>query len=328
MLHDTIEDTSATREEIDRLFGPRIGKLVEGLTKIKKLDLVSKKAAQGENFRKLLLAVSEDIRVLLIKLADRLHNMRTLDHMAPEKRIRIAEETVDIYAPLAGRMGMQEIREELEELSFRHIKPDAWKTILDRLNEVQDKSSALIAEIERQLVAKLAESGVTARVTGRRKRPYSIWRKMERKSISFEQLSDLYGFRVVVGSVGECYTALGVVHTTWPMVPGRYKDYISTPKQNDYKSLHNTVVGPATSASNCRSAPRIWTASPNSASRAHATTRMGAPAPAPRPRGGLSRGSSARWTCWPKGDSPEEILEHTGWSCSRTRCSASRRKAC
>jgi GTP diphosphokinase / guanosine-3',5'-bis(diphosphate) 3'-diphosphatase len=244
VLHDTIEDTSATREEIDKLFGPKIGKLVEGLTKIKKLDLVSKKAAQGENFRKLLMAVSEDIRVLLVKLADRLHNMRTLDHMAPEKRKRIAEETADIYAPLAGRMGMQELREELEELAFRQIKPEAHATITERLNEIAARDGTLIAEIERALTAKITERGINATVSGRRKRAYSIWRKMERKSVSFEQLSDIYGFRVIVPTMPDCYAVLGIVHMTFPMVPGRYKDYISTPKTNDYRSIHTTVIGP------------------------------------------------------------------------------------
>ncbi|MGL4727577.1 MAG: RelA/SpoT family protein, partial [Bosea sp. (in: a-proteobacteria)] len=244
VLHDTIEDTDATREEIDRLFGKQIGQLVEGLTKIKKLDLVSKKAQQGENFRKLLLAIASDIRVLLVKLADRLHNMRTLEHMRPDKRLRIAEETVEIYAPLAGRMGMQEIREELEELSFRHISPDAWTAITTRLAELADENNQVILSIEEDLNAKLSAKGITARVSGRSKRPYSIWKKMERKSIAFEQLSDIFGFRIIVKEPGDCYAALGLIHTTWPMVPGRFKDYLSTPKQNDYRSLHTTVVGP------------------------------------------------------------------------------------
>jgi guanosine-3',5'-bis(diphosphate) 3'-pyrophosphohydrolase len=243
ILHDTIEDTSATREEIDRLFGADIGALVEGLTKIKKLDFVSKKATQGENFRKLLLAIAADVRVLLVKLADRLHNMRTLHHVPPEKRVRISEETLDIYAPLAGRMGMQDMREELEDLSFRNIKPDAYVTIVEHLDKLQDKNVNLIEQIESELSSKLAEKGIDADINGRRKQPYSIWKKMERKSISFEQLSDIFGFRVLVHSLDECYRVLGVIHTTWPMVPGRFKDYISTPKQNDYRSLHTTVVG-------------------------------------------------------------------------------------
>ncbi len=244
VLHDTIEDTDATREEIDRLFGKEIGHLVEGLTKIKKLDLVSKKAQQGENFRKLLLAIASDIRVLLVKLADRLHNMRTLEHMRPDKRLRIAEETVEIYAPLAGRMGMQEIREELEELSFQHIKPEAWATITQKVTELTAENDPVIHQIEEELKEKLAARGIAARVSSRSKRPWSIFKKMERKSIAFEQLSDIFGFRIIVADLAECYAALGLIHTTWPMVPGRFKDYISTPKQNDYRSLHTTIVGP------------------------------------------------------------------------------------
>ena len=244
LLHDTIEDTDATRAEIDRLFGKDIGTLVEGLTKLKRLDLVSKEAKQAENLRKLLLAIAADVRVLLIKLADRLHNMRTLEHRPPEARRVTAEETLDIYAPLAGRMGMHEMREELEDLSFRELNPDAYKVITERLEALAARSKNWIAEIEQQLARKLADSGISAEVGGRRKRAYSIWRKMERKAVGFEQLSDIFGFRVVVGGVAECYRALGIVHTTWPVVPGRFKDYISTPKQNDYRSIHSTVIGP------------------------------------------------------------------------------------
>ena len=244
LLHDTIEDTDATREEIDTIFGEDIGRLVEGLTKIRKLDLVSKKAAQAENLRKLLLAIADDVRVLLIKLADRLHNMRTLHFMVDGKRARIAEETLDIYAPLAGRMGMQDMREELEDLAFRHFMPDAFLAISKRLDELGEKSGPLIERIEHELAQKLAASGLKAEVKGRLKRSYSIWKKMERKSVSFEQLSDIFGFRVIVNTVFDCYAALGIVHSTWPSVPGRFKDYISTPKQNDYRSIHTTVVGP------------------------------------------------------------------------------------
>src|SRR5712691_6468850 len=244
LLHDTIEDTEATRAEIDRLFGKDIGHLVEGLTKLKKLDLVSHEATQAENLRKLLLAIAEDVRVLLVKLADRLHNMRTIEHMPPEARRRVAEETIDIYAPLAGRIGMYEMREELESLSFRELNPEAHKVTSERLDALAARHKDLIAEIEQQLVRKLAKSGLDAKVKGRRKRPYSIWRKMERKAVGFEQLSDIFGFRVIVKGMPECYQALGVVHTTWPVVPGRFKDYVSTPKQNDYHSLHTTVIGP------------------------------------------------------------------------------------
>ncbi|MBZ0161363.1 MAG: bifunctional (p)ppGpp synthetase/guanosine-3',5'-bis(diphosphate) 3'-pyrophosphohydrolase [Notoacmeibacter sp.] len=245
LLHDTIEDTTATRKEIDELFGEDIGRLVEGLTKLKKLDLVSKKAEQAENLRKLLLAISEDVRVLLVKLADRLHNMRTLEHMRPDKRARISEETMEIYAPLAGRMGMQDVREELEELSFRHINPEAWRMVTERLAGLLSRHQDVIDEIERQLSALFAKYGITAEVKSRQKKPWSIFRKMESKTLSFEQLSDIFGFRVIVGSVEDCYRALGAIHTSWQMVPGRFKDYISTPKQNDYRSIHTTIVGPS-----------------------------------------------------------------------------------
>src|SRR5215813_862236 len=186
LLHDTIEDTEATRAEIDQMFGKDIGTLVEGLTKLKRIDLVSREAKQAENLRKLLLAIAEDVRVLLVKLADRLHNMRTIEHMRPEARRRIAEETADIYAPLAGRIGMYELREELESLAFRELNPDAHKVIGQRLEALAKRHLGLIAEIEAQLTRKLATRGIAAAVKGRRKRPYSIWRKMERKAVGFE----------------------------------------------------------------------------------------------------------------------------------------------
>src|SRR6202521_6196136 len=244
LLHDTIEDTEATRAEIDHIFGHEIGALVEGLTKLKRLELVSREAKQAENLRKLLLAIADDVRVLLIKLADRLHNMRNLEFVPPTARHRIAEETLDIYAPLAGRMGMQEMREELEDLSFRSLDPEAYAVVKQRLDSLADRNRNLIGEIESQLSRNLQNNGMTAHVYGRRKQPFSIWTKMERKSVGFEQLSDIFGFRVVLNDVEACYRALGVVHTTWPVVPGRFKDYISTPKQNDYRSIHTTVIGP------------------------------------------------------------------------------------
>ncbi len=246
LLHDTIEDTTATRAEIDDLFGEDIGALVEGLTKIKKLDLVSKKAKQAENLRKLLLAISDDVRVLLVKLADRLHNMRTLDHMSAEKRARISEETMDIYAPLAGRMGMQDMREELENLSFRHTNEEAFQTVTRRLDELSTRNEGLIKKIEDELVELLKANGLAdPLVKGRQKKPYSVFKKMQSKSLSFEQLSDVWGFRILVADIPDCYRALGIVHTRWRVVPGRFKDYISTPKQNDYQSIHTTIVGPS-----------------------------------------------------------------------------------
>ncbi|MFA5899875.1 MAG: bifunctional (p)ppGpp synthetase/guanosine-3',5'-bis(diphosphate) 3'-pyrophosphohydrolase [Hyphomicrobium sp.] len=244
LLHDVIEDTPVTRAEIDQLFGPEIGRLVDGLTKIRRLDLVTKKAEQAENFRKLLLAISSDIRVLLVKLADRLHNMRTLEHMKPESRQRISEETLDIYAPLAARMGMEKMREELEDYAFRWLHPDAYQAVTAKLAELRQSNEGLVEEIRAALAAKLAEVGIDAEVHGREKKPYAIWRKMANKQISLEQLSDIYAFRVVTKSIDDCYRVLGVAHTTWRTVPGRFKDYISTPKQNNYQSIHTTIVGP------------------------------------------------------------------------------------
>lgn len=244
LLHDTIEDTDATRPEIDAMFGEEIGSLVESLTKLKKLDFVSKKTEQAENFRRLLLAVADDVRVLIIKLADRLHNMRTL-HFVPEaKRFRVSEETMEIYAPLAGRLGMQGMREELEDLAFRHMNPDAYRTIVQRLESLSERNRDLTIVIEQALTEKLGARNILSKVKGRQKRPYSIFVKMQRKGVSFEQLSDIYGFRVIVPTLEECYRTLGIVHTTWPTVPGRFKDYVSTPKQNEYRSIHTTVVGP------------------------------------------------------------------------------------
>jgi GTP pyrophosphokinase len=244
LLHDVIEDTDATRTEIDQLFGPKIGTLVDGLTKIKRLDLVSKKAEQAENFRKLLVAISSDIRVLLVKLADRLHNMRTLEHNSAESKRRNSEETLDIYAPLAGRMGMQGVREELEDLSFKWLHPDAYATVTAKLAEMRKRNEGLVEEIRSALAAKLDGFGIVAEVSGREKKPYSIWRKMDNRQIRLDQLSDIYGFRVIVPEIDDCYRVLGVAHQTWPTVPGRFKDYISTPKSNNYRSIHTTVLGP------------------------------------------------------------------------------------
>ena len=227
LLHDVVEDTESTHQEIEDKFGTEIATLVDGLTKIKRLDLVTKEATQAENLRKLLLAISKDIRVLLVKLADRLHNMRTLDHMKPEKRQRIAQETMDIYAPLAGRMGMQMMRDELEDISFRVLTPEAYKTIKDRLDRLHKESGDILVEIAKALKARLMEQDIPAEVYGREKRPYSIWRKMEKKHLSLGQLSDIFGFRVIVPSTDDCYRALGTIHQTWRAVPGRFKDYIT-----------------------------------------------------------------------------------------------------
>jgi guanosine-3',5'-bis(diphosphate) 3'-pyrophosphohydrolase len=243
LLHDTIEDTDATRAEIDQLFGAEIGEIVDGLTKIERLQLVTREEAQAENLRKLLLAISADIRVLLVKLADRLHNMRTLDFMPIEKQKRIAEETMDIYAPLAGRMGMQDMRSELENLSFKTLQPDHYQAITDRLAEMQAEFKETIETIERELMSKLGQEGIEAKVSSRVKSAWSIATKIDRKQIALEQLSDMIGFRIIVPTLADCYRALGIVHTNWKVVPGRFKDYISVPKHNDYRSIHTTIVG-------------------------------------------------------------------------------------
>jgi guanosine-3',5'-bis(diphosphate) 3'-pyrophosphohydrolase len=313
LLHDTIEDTQATRAEIDQMFGKDIGALVEGLTKLKKLDLVTKEAKQAENLRKLLLAIADDVRVLLIKLADRLHNMRTLSHMPPEARRRSAQETLDIYAPLAGRMCMHEMREELEDLAFRELNPEAYTVVSERLDQLEAKNVGPVAEIEQQLTRKLSERGIEAQVCGRRKRAYSIWRKMERKSIGFEQLSDIFGFRVIVQTLPQCYEALGIVHTTWPVVPGRFKDYVSTPKQNDYRSIHTTVMGPSRQRVELQIRTRDMEEIAEYGIAAHALYKDGLGSPTEM----LSRESSAyAWLrrtieLLAEGSTPEEFLEHT-----------------
>ncbi len=313
LLHDTIEDTEATRAEIDQTFGPEIGTLVDGLTKLKKLDLVTREAKQAENLRKLLLAIAADVRVLLIKLADRLHNMRTIEFMPPEARRRTAEETLDIYAPLAGRMGMHEMREELENLAFHELKPEAYRVISERLAALAARSQNVVTEIERQLARKLGERGIEADVKGRQKQPYSTWRKMERKSIGFEQLSDLIGYRVLVNRPEDCYQALGIVHTTWPMVPGRFKDYISTPKQNEYRSLHTTIIGPGKQRVELQIRTRGMHEIAEYGIAAHALYKDGHGSPSEM----LSRESSAyAWLrhtieLLAEGSNPEEFLEHT-----------------
>lgn len=244
LLHDTIEDTDATRAEIDQTFGHEIGAIVEGLTKIDRLNLVTREEAQAENLRKLLLAISQDVRVLLVKLADRLHNMRTLEFVPPEKRQRIAQETMDIYAPLAGRMGMQDMRSELEDIAFHTLQPDHYDPIIDRLKVMREDNAQTIASISAEMEQHFSDEGIKARVSARLKTPWSIFSKIQRKSIALEQLSDIIGFRIIVDSIEDCYRVLGVVHTTWKVVPGRFKDYISVPKYNDYRSIHTTIVGP------------------------------------------------------------------------------------
>ncbi len=246
LLHDTVEDTSVTLDEIEQSFGPEIRALVDGVTKLSKLEGKSENLKQAENFRKLLLAMSEDIRVLLVKLADRLHNMETLKYIkSPEKRQRIARETTEIYAALAERIGMRNLKEDLQDLAFAELYPEARESIMKRLDFLREQGTAQVESIVQSLRVTLSEAGLqNAEIYGREKRPYSIWKKMEMKNVSFEQLSDIIAFRVVVNSVPECYQALGAIHAHWHTVPGQFKDYISTPKPNSYQSLHTAVIGP------------------------------------------------------------------------------------
>ena len=243
ILHDTIEDTVATPEQIEKMFGPNVARLVDGVTKLSKIEAQTENERAAENLRKFLLAMSGDIRVLLVKLADRLHNMRTLHHIPnPDKRRRIARETMDIYAPLAERIGMYEFMKEMQTLAFRELEPDAYVSISKRLEQLQDGGGDRIARIGSGIRLLLGRAEMQAEVTGREKHPYSIWKKMAERHISFEQLSDIMAFRVIVADEAECYRALGIIHQKWPMVPGRFKDYISTPKRNGYRSLHTSVI--------------------------------------------------------------------------------------
>jgi GTP pyrophosphokinase len=251
LLHDTVEDTVATLDEIEGQFGSDIAQLVDGVTKLSQIemsmtaDTPTDSSRQAENFRKLVLAMSNDIRVLLVKLADRLHNMRTLHFVKrEEKRRRVAVETMDIYAPLAERIGMQNIKDELEDLAVGPMNPEARDSVLARLAFLRDRETDIVERITDELRQTLTDAGVEAWVSGREKRPYSIWRKMEQKNVTFEQLSDIMAIRVVVDDVSKCYQALGAVHAAYRMIPGRFKDYISTPKRNNYKSIHTSVIGP------------------------------------------------------------------------------------
>ncbi len=245
LLHDTIEDTSATRAEIAELFGEEVASLVDGLTKFSILERVPEETKRAENFKKLLLAMAGDVRVLLVKIADRLHNMRTLRHVSNEdKRRLIAEETMDIYVPLAARMGMFEVREELEDLAFLFLNPRARRAVRARLKPLVREKGEVLHNIADEIKRKFAQHGIDADVGWRMKKPWSIWVKMEQKSISLEQLSDLMGFRIIVRNIEDCYRALGLIHTTWQSIPGRFKDYVSTPKPNGYQSIHSTIIGP------------------------------------------------------------------------------------
>jgi GTP diphosphokinase / guanosine-3',5'-bis(diphosphate) 3'-diphosphatase len=246
LLHDTIEDTLATKEEIEELFGLEIADLVDGVTKLSQYSAANtQEEKQAENFRKMVVAMAKDIRVLLVKLADRTHNMRTLDAMKPESQERIARETLDIYAPLANRLGIQWIKSELEDLSFKYLRPVDWKDLTDRTTVIAREKEKFVQEVVDIIRAKLADSGLAeAEVSGRVKHVYSIWRKMRQLDVEFDEILDVIGFRVIVESVAQCYESLGIIHSLWKPVPGRFKDYIAIPKPNLYQSLHTTVVGP------------------------------------------------------------------------------------
>ena len=245
LLHDTVEDTKATYDSVKKEFGKEVADLVDGVTKISALEEKAEQNSKAENFRKLILATSKDIRVLLVKLADRLHNMRTIHYVRDKnKKIRKAKETMEIYAPLADRMGMNTIRDELEDLSFSILNSEARKLILDRLSFIKNKREDIIKQVSDELNELLKSQNIQAEITGREKTPFSIWRKMQSKRISLEQLTDIVGFRVIVKNINDCYITLGVFHSKYSAIPGKFKDYISTPKNNQYKSIHTSLIGP------------------------------------------------------------------------------------
>ncbi|PZO90632.1 MAG: bifunctional (p)ppGpp synthetase/guanosine-3',5'-bis(diphosphate) 3'-pyrophosphohydrolase [Sphingomonas sanxanigenens] len=307
ILHDTIEDTVATYDDIERLFGGNVARLVDGVTKLSKIEAQTESERAAENLRKFLLAMSDDIRVLLVKLADRLHNMRTLHFIKDEtKRRRIAKETMDIYAPLAERIGMYEFMNEMQTLAFQQLEPEAYASITRRLELLEEGGGDRIARISSGLKLLLSRGGVDADISGRRKRPYSIWRKMQERHISFEQLSDVMAFRAIVPTTEDCYKALGVIHRRWPMVPGRFKDYISTPKRNGYRSLHTSVIH----AENMRVEIQIRSEA------MHAEAEYGLAAHWAYKQSSHKPDSQAGWIrdlveILENADSPEELLEHT-----------------
>jgi guanosine-3',5'-bis(diphosphate) 3'-pyrophosphohydrolase len=309
LLHDTVEDTLATLDDIERVFGPEIARLVDGVTKLSRIELQSDQTKQAENFRKLVLAMSEDIRVLLVKLADRLHNMQTLRFIkSDERRRRIARETMDIYAPLAERLGMHRMKDQLEDLAFIELHPDARASILARLGFLRDRGAAVVPRIISELEAKLAEGGLPGvAVSGREKSPYSIWRKMQRKNVAFEQLSDVMAFRILVNDTADCYHALGVIHSSYHVVPGRFKDYISTPKPNNYRSLHTGVIGPEQQRIEMQIRTREMHEIAELGVAAHWTYKQGA---------GKTEGPQYQWLrelleILDHASGPEEFLEHT-----------------
>ena len=245
LLHDTVEDGVATRAEIRKLFGAEIARLVDGVTKLSKIEAPHIELREAENFRKFLLAMSKDIRVLLVKLADRLHNMRTLKYIdSSDRRRRISKETLDVYAPLAARIGMQNMREELEDIAFAELNTSIRKSLNKRILFLRNQDDQVVKKIIREIKYKFKLNNKTIQIQGREKSIYSIWKKMQKSSIPFENISDIYAFRIICDDISDCYEALGIIHNIWPMIPGRFKDYISTPKYNGYSSIHTNVIGP------------------------------------------------------------------------------------
>ena len=308
LLHDTIEDTEVSHDDISEQFGPNVARLVDGVTKLTRIEFQSDQAKQAENFRKFVLAMSEDIRVLLVKLADRLHNMRTLHFIKnPDKRLRIAAETMDIYAPLAERIGMQEMKQELEDLSFAEINPDARQSILKRLNFLRSKGGDLVDRIILELGRVLSENGVEAEISGREKSPFSVWKKMQKNDVGFEQLSDIMAFRIIVADVDTCYQTLGIAHSAYPVVPGRFKDYLSTPKPNGYRSLHTGVFGPERQRIELQIRTEEMHQIAEHGVAAHWNYKQGGP---------TAEGPQYRWLrelldILEQASGPEEFLEHT-----------------
>jgi RelA/SpoT family (p)ppGpp synthetase len=307
LLHDTIEDTLVTREEVEEKFGPEVARLVDGVTKLSKIEAQTEDERAAENLRKFLLAMSDDIRVLLVKLADRLHNMRTLHHIPkPEKRRRIARETMDIYAPLAERIGMYEFMKEMQTLAFQQLEPEAHESITKRLAALTVEGEDRIAKIGSGLKLLLSRGGVEAEISGREKHPYSIWKKMSERHVSFEQLSDIMAFRAIVGTEEECYRALGIIHRRWPMVPGRFKDYISTPKRNGYRSLHTSIIHAGDTRVEIQIRTREMHAQAEHGLAAHWSYKQNAVRP----------DTQVSWIrdlvdILEQAESPEELLEHT-----------------
>jgi len=307
ILHDTIEDTVASPKQIKTLFGDNVARMVDGVTKLSKIEAQTESERAAENLRKFLLAMSDDIRVLLVKLADRLHNMRTLHHIAnPDKRKRIARETMDIYAPLAERIGMYEFMKEMQTLAFAQLEPEAYESISKRLAQLKEGGGDRIAKIGSGLKLLLSRQGVDADISGREKHPYSIWKKMGERHISFEQLSDIMAFRAIVPTEEDCYRALGIIHRRWPAVPGRFKDYISTPKRNGYRSLHTSVMH----AGDTRVEIQIRT------EEMHAEAEYGLAAHWAYKSGKVRADTQHSWISdlveiLETADSPEELLEHT-----------------